>query len=463
MRPGGAATPMATARRLAPGPRGHPLFGMTPALRRDSLRACAAAWRRYGDVVRMPLGGPYVAHVLVHPEHVKHVLQERHRDYGRAPWYNGHLKKLLGEGLLTSEGELWRHQRRLMQPAFHHDRIAALAPRMTDATLAMLERWDGVAGSGQPVDVAREMMELTLRIVARTLLGSDVEPEAQAIGRAVTVATRFVVDRMQSYVDLPAWLPLPAQRRFQAARALLDANVYRIIQARRRTGAHGDDLLSLLLQARDPDSGAGMSDQQLRDEVMTIFLAGHETTALALTWTWYLLSLHPDARRRLQAELAEVLGGRPPTYADLPHLAYTRMVVDEALRLYPPAWSLVRWPAEDDAVGGYTIPAHTPVFLLQYLTHRHPACWDNPEGFDPERFAPERAAGRPPYAYFPFGGGPRQCIGRGFALMEAPLVLATVAQRYRLDLVPSHPVALEPQITLRPRYGMRMYINPSAR
>ncbi len=384
------------------------------------------------------------------------MLVEHHRDYRKVPWYNSKLKQIIGQGLLTNEGESWVRQRRLAQPVFRHERLQALGVDMTDATLRQLEHWREFAGRGTPFDVASEMMRLTLTIVAQTLLGADVRHEADAVGEAVTAGLEYAVTKMGSYVDWPVQIPLPLHRRFTRARATLDRIVYRIITDRRQSGTDTGDLLSMLLRARDAETGATMTDRQVRDEVMTTFLAGHETTAVALTWTWFLLAAHPDAAHRLQAELASVLGSRTPTAGDLPHLPYTRMVLEESMRLYPPVWGLSRTPIVDVDLGGHRISKGTIIYLSPYLTHRHPAFWDDPDRFDPDRFRSDRSAARPRFAYFPFGAGPRQCIGAGFAMMEARLVLATVAQRYALDLAPGHPVSLDPKITLRPRFGLRM-------
>ncbi|MBI3967523.1 MAG: cytochrome P450 [Chloroflexi bacterium] len=430
------------------------MLGSVPDFWRDPLGTLMAGWRDHGDVVRFRLGGPLVAHLVVRPDGVKQVLQDRHASYRKVPFYNDKMKGLVGEGLLTSEGDFWLRQRRLAQPAFHRQRVGALAPTMTALTLRLLERWEREYAAGQPFDVADEMMRLTLQIVARALLGADVSREARAVGRAATVAIEYTNLRMQWYFDLPDWLPLPRTRRFVHARCYLDRVVYRIIENRRQSGADTGDLLSMLFQVEDAETGERMSDRQLRDEVMTMFLAGHETTAILLSWTWYLLSTNPEAGERLRAELAQVLAGRPPTAADLPRLEYTRMVLEEALRLYPPAYALSRAPIADDEIEGYRIPAQSVVFLSPFVTHRHPEYWAAPERFDPERFRPEHVAGRPRFAYYPFGGGPRQCIGASFAVMEAQLVLATIAQRYRLHVDPNHPIALKPTITLRPRHGI---------
>lgn len=448
-------------RRLAPGPRGHVVFGSLPDLRRDPLQTMLDGWHRYGDVVRFRLGGSLQAHLLVHPRDVKQVLQDNHVGYQKDVRTMNELKETIGEGLLTSEGSLWLRQRRLAQPAFHRQRIAALGTVMTDCALAMLDRWKVYADIYEPFDVSAEMMHLTLEVVTKSLFGTEMTDDSTAIGQAVTVAIEHTMQRLQAYAALPMSLPFPGNYRFQRAKQELDEVVFRFISESRRSGRETGNLLSLLLHAQDDSSGQGMSDQQLRDEVMTLFLAGHETTALSLSWTFYLLSRYPEASRRLHAELADVLGGRPPTVDDLPHLPYTRMVIDESMRLYPPAWVVNRTPLKGDDVGGYWIPPGKLIWLSSYITHRHPDFWENPEGFDPERFSPEHSAGRPRYAYFPFGGGPRQCIGNGFALQEAQLILATVAQRYHLDLVPGHPIALHPLITLRPRYGIRMTLRPT--
>ncbi|MDQ3702453.1 MAG: cytochrome P450 [Chloroflexota bacterium] len=467
-----------------PGPRGHFVLGNAPALWRDPTRTFLDGARRYGDVVHFSLGGPFHSYLLAHPDHVKHVLQEQHQRYAKPPYQNLKLKNLVGESVLTSEGDSWLRRRRLAQPAFHRQRVAAFGSAMTDACLAQLRTWEGAAQQSAPLDVAQEMSRLTLTIVARTLLGADVTHDADLIGKAVTTALEHLNRRMQSYLDLDA-LPLPSSKRFRRAVAQLDGIVYRIIAEHRRASAdsghnkqaNAGDFLGLLLEARDADTGEGMSDRQLRDEVMTVFLAGHETTAILLTWTLYLLSRHPEVARRLRQEIATVLAGRVPTVLDLPNLRYTTMILEETLRLYPPAWALSRMAIDDDEVGGYRIRAGSLVFLSPYVTHRHPAFWENPEGFDPQRFAEPPAseppasepatgepteARRPRFAYFPFGGGPRQCIGNTFAMMEAQLLLPTILQRFQLDLVPGHRVALQPMITLRPRYGMLMRVRPAS-
>jgi cytochrome P450 len=369
------------------------------------------------------------------------------------------VRPLLGQGLATSDGALWRTQRRLVQPAFHRERLAGLAETITTATHAMLARWAPHAATGTPLDMLAEMTRLTGEVIVRALFGTAL-PEA--VGRTMfadfATVTGYLRRHMLTLTPWGAWLPTPGRRQFQAALARLDHLVGQHIQARRQQGGDHGDLLALLLAARDPATGAGMAPQQLRDEVMTLLFAGHETTALALTWTWDLLARHPAVAERLRRDVAAVLAGRMPTVADLPHLPYLRMVLEEALRLYPPAWMIARAARADDVIGGYPIPAGTTVFLSPYLTHRHPDVWPEPERFDPERFGAERAAARPPGAYFPFAAGPRACLGAPLAMLEAQLIVAQVIQAYDVALVGGQPVVPQPRLTLRPRHGVPMVV-----
>lgn len=440
-----------------PGPRGHWFWGVADEFQRDALNAFVKISQNYGDITRFRSGFWYT-YCVTHPDYVKHILQDNHLNYRKGIISDLFLKPLLGDGLLTSEGSFWLRQRRLMQPAFHRQRLAQFGTIMTDATQTLLARWQTWHSQGQGFDVAEEMMRLTLSIVGQTLFSADVSGTADAVGPALTVAQEHVNYRSTHVFSLPEKYPTPRNLRFRRAVASLDHIVYGLIEERRRTGEDPGDLLSMLLNARDEQTGEGMSNQQLRDEVMTLFLAGHETTANALTWTWYLLAQHPQVADKLRAELAYVLAGRIPTVADLPALRYTTMVIEEAMRLYPPAWALSRDSLDWDEIGGYTIPPKSTINIIPYITHRHPDFWPNPETFDPERFSPERSAGRPRYAYFPFGGGPRQCIGSNFAMMEATLVLATIAQLYRVEVDPGHPIALDPLITLRPKHGIRVHL-----
>src|SRR6185312_3841833 len=441
------------ARRLPPGPR-------TPVrtfvhFAADPLGCIESLARTYGSISSCLLLRQRVF-LLNDPELVKELLVVKHRSFVKDRGIQV-AKRLLGEGLLSSEGEFHKRQRRLSQPAFHRERIAAYGAEMVRRSARMRDGWC----DGAVVDAAKEMNKLTLGVAGQTLFGADVDREAADVGRALTEALEsFTLVRM-SFADIMEKLPLPSTKRWIAARAHLDRIVYGMIEARRRSGEDNGDLLSMLLLATDTEGdGSAMSDVQLRDEAMTIFLAGHETTANALTWTWYLLAQHPEAEAKLHAELDTVLAGRLPTFEDVPALRYTEMVFREALRLYPPAWGTSKLLIAPWQIRQYALPAGTVVAAISYLVHRDPRYWPEPERFNPDRWTAEAETTRPRFAYFPFGGGPRQCIGEPFAWLEGILILATLAQRWRLRLVPGHPVVPEPLITLRPKYGMRMLVEP---
>ena len=456
---GGDSAAVGVVGKIAPAAKREPITGNLRAMQRDPLTFLLGLQRRFGDVSRFFFFSQ-PDYFISSPAGVKRVLQENNRNYSKNHYSYGVLKHALGNGLLTNDGESWLSQRRLMQPAFHRQRIAGFGETMTRLTEEMLDkRWQGAAAQGKVIDVAAEMHRLTLRIAGMTLFSEDLTSASSEMGPSIVVAQRRLTEQFfQPF--LPMWLPTPGHREFGSAMAVQDKVVYDLIAERRADGRDRGDLLSMLLQARDADTGKGMDDKQLRDEVITLMDAGHETTANAMTWIWYLLSQHPLVGRKLRDELAHVLAGRTPTAQDLSNLPYTRLVVDEALRLYPPAWVISRLAENEDEICGYTIPAKSVVLVSPYTMHRNPRYWDNPEGFDPERFSKERAEGRPPYAYFPFGGGPRLCIGNSFALTEAALLLATIAQRFRLDLVPGHPVVAEPLITLRAKYGIKVTLYP---
>ena len=446
-----------SVRTIAPGPRGLPIVGMLPAVRRNPTAVFITAARRFGDVVHLKIG-PRHGYLITNPADVRHVLQDNARNYHKSPLYDK-LRAVLGNGLLTSEDAFWLRQRRIAQPSFHHQRIAVLAGVMAKAARETAERWKTVVSEKGPVDIDEEMMRLTRTVVLRTLLGGDLGPFAARVDDAWTVVNQHIGESFWS-LGFTDRLPTPKYRRFLAARAVLMGAVDHVISQRRSSPSGSADLLSMLLSARDEETGEAMTDNQLRVEVMTFLLAGQETTSLALTWTWYLLSQHPEARHRLEEEIDSVLDGRPPEYTDLVHLPYTRRVIDEAMRLYPPAWGFSRQALSDDQLGGFHLPRGWLVFVLPYVLHRLPAFWEHPDAFDPDRFSPERSADRPKFVYLPFGAGPRQCIGNQFALIEAQLTVATLAQVYRLRLVPGHRVEPWPLITLRPRFGMPMLIEP---
>jgi cytochrome P450 len=440
---------------VAPGPRGLPIVGHLFSFRRDVLGLLLDARERFGDVVRFRLG-PSVFHLVAHPDLIRQVLQERTDQYDKETRSTGRIRGMTGEGLLTAGGELWRRQRRLIQPAFRPVAVSGFLDGMAAATHAMLHRWERHAAAGQPFDVASEMMRLTCTIVGRSLFSTDVASDAEEVERAMEVLLTRTYSRLERLVELPEAIPTPGRLRFRSALAAVDRVVSRILAARRQAGEGSGpaDLLSRLVQARDEESGAGMSDGQLRNEVLTLLLAGHETTANALAWTFVLLARHPEIQERVRAEAMAVLGDRDPAASDLPALAFTERVFREAMRLYPPIWAMERRAVRDDDLGGFRIPAGSTVVISPWVTHRHPAFWEEPARFDPERFLEERAAARPPLAYLPFGAGPRFCVGSHFALAEALTILSLVARRWRLRLVEGHPVVPAPGITLRARHGV---------
>ena len=418
---------------------------------RNPLGPMLAMHREYGDIVHYKVGSQHL-YLVNDPDLIRDVLVTNQKNFTKSRGLE-RARRLLGNGLLTSEGEFHLRQRRLAQPAFHRGRIASYATTMT----AYADRTRSSWKDGSTVDMHIEMMRLTLAIVAKTLFDADVDAEAAEIGEALTTAFESFNFGVLPFTELLEKLPLPHVRRFNAARDRLDKTIYRMIEERRASDDDRGDLLTMLLMATDTEGdGTGMSDLQLRDEALTIFLAGHETTANALTWTWYLLSQYPEVESRLHDEVDTALAGRMATYDDLAALPYTRMVLAESMRLYPPAWAIGRRAIEPFEARGYTIPARSVVLMSQYITHRDPRFFPDPERFDPERWTPEAQATRPKFSYFPFGGGTRVCIGEQFAWMEGILLVATLAQRWKMRLVPGHPVDVQPLITLRPRHGMRM-------
>jgi cytochrome P450 len=430
--------------RRPPGPRPDYPGQFIVRLARD-MRGLFHQMSQLGDVTQITLAWHRVV-VLNHPADIQRVLVTEQKNFvkGRAL---GRTKALLGEGLLTSEGDLHLRQRRLAQPAFHRDRIASYAHAMSSYADRMQRGWV----DGSTIDVHAAMMHLTLQIAGKTLFDEDVDENAGVVSEAINLSLRMFNYTVVPFGTVVERLPIPWVRRWHRARERMDAYIVRLIAERRRDGVDRGDLLSMLID---------MDDAQLRDEVVTILMAGHETTAVALSWTFYLLSQYPGVERALHAELDRVLGGRVPTVDDLPKLTYTRAVFAESMRLYPPAWVIERRAVEPFRAGGYRIPADTLVLVSQYNVHRDRRWWPEPERFDPDRWSRDDAAARPKFAYFPFGGGTRMCIGEQFAWMEGTLVLATVAQRWRLAHDPTHRVAMEPLVTLRPKYGMRMQLTP---
>jgi cytochrome P450 len=446
--------------RLAPGPRGHFLLGSILAFKRDIIQAMTAGQREYGDPVRYRLG-PVTVYGVSHPDLAEQVFMDGQNVYGKlGP--NNPLRLVLGDGLLTSsDHESWFRHRRMMQPTFHRKRMATLFDKMVACSIALLERWATTYQAGDRLDVHQEMMRVTLDIVSQTMFSTNIMNDLETIGpEAVNVTIDYAFQRLQNPFSLPASWPTPRNRRFARVMRALDALLYRIINERRTSGQPHDDLLDMLLSAQDEATGEVMNDKELRDEVITILAAGHETTAITLTWTWYLLSQHPEIARRVQEEVDAVLEGRVPTAADLARVPYTLQVFEESMRLYPSAPIIPRLTSKGATLGGYDLPAGSRVLVNLFNLHRHPDFWPDPEAFDPERFAPEKRKQQHRFAYLPFGAGPHLCIGKSFALLEAHLLLILIAQRYDLRHVPGHVVQNHATITLRPRYGMLMTIHP---
>jgi len=438
------------AAAVAPGPKPTLLDSLIYRPGRDPLVFFTSLARQYGDVVQYRMAGERVF-LVSDPQYIKDILVTQNRNFTKSRGLE-RTRRILGNGLLTSEGAVHLRQRRLMQPAFHRDRIAGYGATM----VAYADRTRRDWRDGTTLDVAREMNRLTLSIVGKTLFDADVESQAAAVGEALTGVMESFWMTLLPFADLIERLPVPRLRRARMARARLDAIIYRMIADRRASGRNHGDLLSMLLTAQDEDDGGVMTDQQVRDEAMTIFLAGHETTANALTWTWYLVSENPEASRRLHEEVDGVLQGRLPTVEDLPRLPYVERVVTEAMRLYPPAWLIGRRAIAEYAFGPYVAPPRAILIMSPFIVQRDSRYYAGPERFDPDRWTPARKAALPPFAYFPFGGGPRRCIGESFAWMELILIVATIAQHWDLRLVPGHPVVPQPLITLRAKHGMRM-------
>jgi cytochrome P450 len=443
------------ALQLPPRPKASIFGGHFFQFRRNTLEFLLKNARELGDVFYFDIG-PQRAYFLNHPDYIKDVLMTYQSSFikGRALQRS---KRLLGEGLLTSEGEFHRRQRRLVQPAFHRQRIAGYANVMSDYAERHIADWK----DGTMLDLAQEMMSLTLNIVAKTLFNANVDDEAKDVREALTTILEMFNLLLFPFSELLEKLPLPQSRRFNRSKEKLDSIIYRIIEERRRDNEDTGDLLSMLILATDTEGdGKGMTNKQLRDEALTIFLAGHETTANALTWTFYLLSQNEDAERKLHEELDSVLSDRKlPMMEDVPNLKYTEKVFAESMRLYPPAWALGRLAVKDVEIGGYHIPKDSLVLMSQYVMHRDPRYYEDPERFNPERWTTDPKDTKQPFTYFPFGGGARRCIGEQFAWIEGILVLATIARKWKLRHVAEHKVEMQPLFTLRPKYGMKMIVN----
>jgi cytochrome P450 len=441
--------------RRPPGPKPHFFIGNMPLASPDPLPIFSAWAAEFGDIFYYRAAWLHV-YFLNHPDLIEEVLIRNPRNFLKdrvvrnSRWF-------FGEGLLTNEGDSWLRQRRLSAPAFHRERVSTYAGIMTSYAQQMLADWK----DGEILDIHQEMMRLTLQVVVRALFNVEASETAE-ISSALNLIMSNTTGVRILLPPIARYLPTPRMISFRRAVARMDNTVYSIIAQHRANKTDSGDLLSMLISARDED-GSRMSDKQLRDEVLTFLIAGHETTALALTWTWHLLAQHPEIEKNLHEELDRVLGGRVPEFSDLPALTYTERVIKESMRLYPPAWSLARTVISEFELRGYRIPPGANVVMSQWIMHRNSIYFPDPEKFDPDRWLPGCSQKLPRFAYFPFGGGPRQCIGSSFAMMEATLLLATIAQRFQLDTMPGHPVVLVPSFTLRPKHGLRMRLTTRSR
>ena len=436
-----------------PGPTPLQLLGSLPAIQHNPLTYLGDSARQFGDLVHFQ-AGQVSAYFINHPDGARRVLQENNANYSKQTLQYNALATITGRGLLTNEGPSWLRNRRLIQPSFSRGRLENIYPLVTGSIRPVLENWQAAAESGQPVDLDRDMLRLTLDVVARALFSFDLSKEAYTLTGAVMQALDHVIGRARNPLSLPDWFPSGENLRFRRAVGTLDNAIHAMIQQRHSLPEMPDDLLTTLLTARD-ENGQGLDERQVRDEVITLLIAGHETVASALTWTWYLLALHPEERARMEGEVSWVLDGRMPQPADLPRLETTRRIFMEALRLYPPAWLITRSAIAEDEILGFRIPARALIILSPYTLHRHAQFWQQPEEFNPDRFISENQTR---YAYIPFGGGPHLCIGNNFATIEAQLILAITAQRFRFDLRPGITVEAEPLVTLRPKHGLPMQV-----
>ena len=437
--------------------RGRMLTGCIRDIQLRPLELYTGAWRTHGDYVCLRGLPGFYFYLLGHPDAIEHVLHTNLKNYRKPDSFNHSARPLVGNGILTSEGDFWRRQRRLVQPAFLRNSVSRLSSHMVASIGRFVDEWNEAA-DGRSLDVVPEMMRLALRIASMSLFSADISGEADAIGGAYRTAFEYVSLKMNARLMFrPLWLPTRRNREFKRAKALLDRVVLDLVARRRRETPQGD-VLDLLLAAQDEESGAGMSDEQLKDEALTLLTAGHETTGAALSWALYLLAKHPDAQAEFAAAATRHLQGRLPTADDLASVPLATAVFEESMRLYPPAWGIPRETIEPDVVCGYPLPAKATLILSQQIIHRHPDFWQRPDEFDPSRFLPPNNVGRPKFAYFPFGAGPRICIGNHFAMIEGPLALAALVQRFHFELVPGQRIEADPTFTLRPKYGVQLVV-----
>ena len=438
---------------------GYPIIGCLPQMQNKPLELLINAARNYGDVVHLGSMAGLPLYFVSHPDYIHYILRENGQNYVKGDNFQ-QIRLVIGNGLAVMEGNQWKRMRHIMQPLFHRRRLYCLVEAMTSIIAEVLENWSK-QDWGTTINVSQEMMKLSEKMFLKALWSDDAKNETEELLEAWNIAFNFISETIWSPIKLPLSIPTPQNRRMKQAVETLDRIAYKIIRARRKSQTDSNDMLTMLMDARD-ESGEGMSARELHDEIMTMFSAGFETTGVTMAWIWYVLSQHPMVERQLHQEVTTVLNGRIPTFEDLPQLKYTKMVIQEVLRLYPGSWVFSRNSLADDEIGGYHIPAKSMIIFSPYVTHRLPSFWGNPEGFDPERFQSRKSSERSSSAYFPFGSGSRQCIGEALAMTEMQLVVAMISQRYRLNLVPGHLVEKKPMLTLQSRQDILMDLEPQA-
>lgn len=448
---------MVVLNRKSPPTRAGYLLFNSKEIQQNVLNFYSQMWKEYGDIVRLPIMPNYSAYLFAHPSYAEPVLSNHQELYPKPDVVNKPLNLMMGESILTAEGDSWLKNRRLMQPAFHMKQLASLVDVMVSCTESFIKEWESKP-DGEVIDIAEETLKLTLKIAGQTLFSKDISDEDSVLGNAFRAGYEFVSYKMNNLWTEPLWIPTSRNTGFKKAKKTLDDLILDIINYRRQNPSERNDLLSMLMSARDEETGEGMSNKQLQNEAITLLVAGHETAASSLAWTWYLLAEHSNIAEKLQEELRTVLNGSNPNFEKLPKLEYTRRIFDETLRLYPPAWGMVRTPKEDDEINGYLIAKNSIVTVGAFMIHRHPEFWQKPDEFNPDNFLQEKVNQRPKFAYFPFGGGKRICIGQNFALMEATIIIALISQRFKLELLPNQSIEIDPTFTLRPKNGIKVKV-----
>jgi cytochrome P450 len=445
------------ATKTVPSPPTRGFWGNLSQFQTEPFRFLSDVSSQYGDIVKFRMG-PIDFYFLNHPDYIKHILITNRKNYHRDRKFLAEATPFLGQGLLTTDDEVWARLRRIAQPVFHANQMANYAAMISEATAAYIKRWQVAANTNQVLNLKDEMLHLTLGIVAPTLFGANVTDEWQTFIHTVDVLQAEVARRLITPITLPLWVPTSGNLQTRQALQTLDRMVFAMIAAYRQQQKQEMNLMNALIQARDQATGDSLSDREIRDQILTLLVAGYETTASALSWLFYLLSQHPQVEEKLRCEVESMLGNEPPTYQDIPRMKYTRMVIQESLRLYPPIWIFARSPLQADRLGDYEIPANTVVYISPLIMHRHPEFWSNPHEFKPERFDPALESTHSELAYIPFGTGARSCIGRNFAMMMMQLIVPKILQEYRFHLIPDFQVKHQFDITLHPQDGIYMQV-----